>query len=185
MLRGERASRRDPFVAAACNGRGASLALLTCGLAAALLVSAALPPPVRLLWNASPSMAEGLYGVSGRGALRRGDIVMARLPSGVARIAAGRGYLPRGVPMIKRVAALPGDMVCFQDDGLWIEGVRAATSRQRDAAGRAMPRARGCGLLMPGMALLLGDTSDSFDSRYFGAISQILILGKARALWLP
>lgn len=150
-----------------------------------LLITVLAPPPLRLLWNASASMAEGLYGVRGGGVLRRGDIVVARLPPDVARFAARRGYLPRGLPVIKRVAALPGDRVCLRGHALWLGEGRVVTVRQRDAAGRAMPAARGCGPLKSGTALLLGDRSDSFDGRYFGAVSQGLIVGKARALWLP
>lgn len=137
-----------------------------------------------LLWNASASMAVGLYAVLPAGAVGRGDIVVARLPDGPRRLAARRGYLPSAVPVIKRIAALYGDRVCVRGDGLWIDGQLAAAAQGADAAGRPLGRWRGCRMLGDEV-LLLGDSARSFDSRYFGPINRTRVVGRARLLWAP
>lgn len=145
-------------------------------------LSVAAAPPRLLLWNASASVPVGLYLVEPRGEIARGSLAVARLPLAVRSLSDRRGYVPARVPIIKRVAALPGDYVCARGAVLLVGG-RAVDRQRRDSVGRRLPWWDGCGRLARGV-LLLGEHPESFDGRYFGPVSSDLILGKATPLWL-
>ncbi|MNV49487.1 Peptidase S26 [compost metagenome] len=110
--------------------------------------------------------------------------MLARLPAGVAAFAAQRGYLPSGVPILKRIGALAPQSVCVREQLVRINGVVMASVRMHDGADRPLQAWSQCRLLAVGELFLLGDTSPaSFDSRYFGPISASSVLGVARPLW--
>lgn len=140
--------------------------------------------PLRLLWNASASAPVGLYQVRGTNGLRAGDMVVARTPDPARSLAAGRGYIPSNVPLVKRIAAVSGDRVCASGPTLTVNGKAAARRRAADGLGRPMPRWTGCHLLAEGEYLLLTDSPGSFDGRYFGVTRQHQLLGRATPLWL-
>lgn len=142
------------------------------------------PPLPRLVWNASASAPIGLYGVTPGAQLQRGDMVIAWAPAGPRALAAQRHYLPGNVPLVKRVAAVPGERVCAIGSGIFVGGRRIAERRAHDAAGRVMPRWRGCVTLKDGALFLLMDAPASFDGRYFGPISPPDVIGKATPLWV-
>src|SRR3546814_13124373 len=66
----------------------------------------------KLIWNASASTPIGLYRVEPDRSPEVTDLVAVRPPEPLASFLADGGYLPRGVPLLKRVAALPGQRVC-------------------------------------------------------------------------
>ncbi|HEY6869626.1 MAG TPA: S26 family signal peptidase [Novosphingobium sp.] len=86
---------------------------------------------------------------------------------------------------MKRIAAVAGDTVCGVDRAVTVNGRRVALRRAADAAGRPLPAWRGCIRLAPGMVLLLmTETPDSFDGRYFGPTAARDVIGRATPLWL-
>lgn len=141
------------------------------------------PPRPLLIWNASPSAPVGLYRVSAAGSAVKGDMVIARPPERYRRFAARRHYLPLNVPLVKRIAATPGDIICARGLKIFINGRWVADRRQRDGKGRLMPRWSGCVTLRLGFHLLLMDSPTSFDGRYFGLTDPRDIIGKARLIW--
>lgn len=151
---------------------------------ACLGVTIAAPPLPRLVWNASASAPIGLYGVTPGASLKRGDMVIAWAPAGPRSLAAARHYLPGNVPLVKRVAAIPGDRVCAIGSGIYVAGTHAAERRTRDAANRPMPWWRGCVTLRNGTLFLLMDAPASFDGRYFGPTSAPDVIGKVTPLWV-
>lgn len=151
-------------------------------IAALCAVSLARPRPL-LIWNASASAPTGLYLVTAPGNPARGDRVAARLPAPWRALAARRHYLPANVPLIKRIAAKPGDMVCASGDRVTVNGDVAARRLRRDGAGRPMPAWHGCRRLGAGDVLLLAAHPASFDGRYFGPSQRHDILGKAHLIW--
>lgn len=161
----------------------AVLALSLLGLG--LIGFAALDRPAPwLVWNASPSVPIGLYRVL-PGKPVRGDLVLANTPESVRKLAAKRGYLPLNVPLVKRVAAARGEIVCAIDDVISVNGRVVAERRARDRLGRPLPSWSGCHLLNGGEAFLLMEgRSDSFDSRYFGPIPTAAIIGRLAPLWV-
>jgi conjugative transfer signal peptidase TraF len=157
----------------------------TGAIAAALLaVTATVPPRPRLVWNVSASAPVGLYRVTPGAPLKRGDMVVAWTPVPFRRLAAERHYLPRNVPLVKRIAALVGDRVCGIGGELTVNGRPVATRRRHDGAGRPLPAWTGCETLTDGRYLLLMAGSASFDGRYFGPIGANAIVGRAVPLWV-
>jgi len=158
------------------------LALAGLGLAALGFAILAEPAP-RLVWNASASAPVGLYWVS-RTAPARGDLVFAALPPDARWLAADRGYLPAGVPLVKRLAAVSGDVVCAVGDAVYINGEHVAMRRERDLTNRALPRWAGCRVLAADeVFLLMTGVSNSFDGRYFGPVRRARIIGRLVPLW--
>ncbi|WP_324698926.1 S26 family signal peptidase [Novosphingobium sp. RL4] len=141
-------------------------------------------PAPRLVWNASASAPIGLYSVSPGTVVATGDMVIATLPEPSRAFAATRRYLPSNVPLVKRVAAGPGDEVCAIGARIFVEGMPVASRRQRDGHGRLMPWWEGCRRLRGGQFfLLMKGSPDSFDGRYFGVTAGSEIVGPARLLW--
>jgi len=160
----------------------ATLFLSGLGLAA-LGFAAFADPATRLVWNASASAPIGLYWVD-YGALARGNLVLVEPPRDARRLAAERAYLPVGVPLVKRVAALRGDTVCIVDTAIFIDGRYVAERLARDRRGRPLPRWTGCRTLADDeIFLLMAGVPDSFDGRYFGPIHRSMILGRLVPLW--
>lgn len=154
-------------------------------LAAALTVTIAVPPRPLLVWNASASAPIGLYAVGTAGDLDAGDMVVARMPSRLRPLAARRRYIPINVPLVKRVAGVPGDTVCAIGAVISVNGRHVAVRQRSDGAGRPMPWWKGCVTLRHGTVfLLMTGTPASFDGRYFGPTARTDIIGKASLIWL-
>lgn len=161
--------------------RAAAIALgCSCVLATAIV-----PPRPQLVWNASASAPVGLYRVTPGVLLDRGDMVIARVPLSVRALAARRHYIPANVPLVKRVAGVPGDRVCAIGPTVTVNGRALATRRANDRLGRPLPWWTGCRTLRDGaLFLLMVGTPDSFDGRYFGPTDAADVVGKATALWV-
>jgi len=172
-LRAEKKRRTDLRRRIAVAGAGLGL----------LLLSAALPPTPRLVWNASASAPIGLYWVTPGMWADPGDMVIARLPQRYRGLAAIRRYLPLNVPLVKRAVAYAGDQVCARGRHIFVNGRRVAERRDADAAGRTMPSWRGCITLRGRQLFLLMDDPASFDGRYFGPTEGSDVIGKAQLLW--
>ena len=139
-----------------------------------------LPLPTLLVWNASASAPIGLYLLNPLAPVRTGDRVLVEPPAPVATFLAARGYLPRGVPLIKTVAALAPSRVCRDGLTLSVDGRILASARPTDRRGRRLPAWSGCTDLAAGQVFLLtAEAPDSLDGRYFGPTSQASIRGVA------
>jgi conjugative transfer signal peptidase TraF len=142
---------------------------------------------VFVVYNATDSVPRGWYRVSSidnPASLHVGSIVLARLPADVAAFAGQRGYLPNGVPILKRVGAVAPQSVCVRGQTVRIDGAVVAIARTHDGARRSLQAWPQCRPLAAGELFLLSDTNPaSFDSRYFGPIAVSTVLGIARPLW--
>jgi conjugative transfer signal peptidase TraF len=138
-----------------------------------------------LLWNASASVPRGLYLLRSARPLHVGELVTVQPPSQLARFMAARRYLPLGVPLLKYIKALPGQIVCRHLLSISIDGDPVAVARERDSRTRALPAWQGCRTLRAGEVFLLNRAaSDSFDGRYFGVLSTSTITARAQSLWI-
>lgn len=164
--------------------RRLGLASVCAALVFVVVWTIASPPRPRLLWNASASAPVGLWRVFPGAPVGRGDIAVVRLGQPWRGLAARRHYLPANVPLIKRVAAAPGDRVCAFEAWIFVDGRIAAVRRRFDGLGRPLPWWRGCVTLEGGAMLLLMDDPASFDGRYFGPVAARRVVGKAVPLWL-
>ncbi|SFK84239.1 S26 family signal peptidase [Rhodanobacter glycinis] len=159
----------------------ASLAAL--GLTALAWASFVSPLP-RFVYNPSDSVAVGWYRVDPRtrnpAAPHVGSLVLVPLPAAAATLAARRGYLPRGIPLLKPVAAVAPQRVCVHDGIVRIGGVPVAAALRTDGLGRPLQAWSQCRRLRPGELFLLSTTNPaSFDSRYFGPVRAFAVLGIA------
>lgn len=154
--------------------------LLPGGLAAlTIVVTLAVDLPTTLVWNASASAPIGLYAVRPVDTLAVSEFVVVAPPAPLARFLDARGNLPNGVPLVKRVAALPGQQVCRRDASVTVDGAVVATARARDRIGRPLPNWQGCRRIAAGYVFLLNRHPDSLDGRYFGPLPAYSIVGQA------
>jgi conjugative transfer signal peptidase TraF len=163
-------------------------ALSACGLAA-LAWASFVRPAAQVIYNPSDSVPVGWYRIESAdslpGPLSVGSIVLARLPTDVAALAAQRGYLPAHIPLLKRVGALAPQYVCIVGGIVQIDGVPVAAALPADRMGRPLPSWPQCRHLHPGELFLLSTTNPgSFDSRYFGPIAAPAVIGTAQPIYL-
>jgi type IV secretory pathway protease TraF len=104
-----------------------------------ICASALFHPLPRLIWNASASVPIGLYTVHPAGALHVTELVVVQPPEALASFLDERRYLPRAVPMLKRVLALPGQTVCRTDRAIAVDGIAMGDALNRDRSGRPLP----------------------------------------------
>jgi conjugative transfer signal peptidase TraF len=154
-------------------------------VAVAVVTSTMGPTPApRLVWNASASVPIGLYGVQPPDKLTVTSLVIAVPPEPLATVLAEGGYLPRGVPLIKRVLALPGQTVCRNGLLITVDGMEMGAARERDRRGCPLSSWQGCPLVGQGEVFLMNrDEPASLDGRYFGPIPSTAIIGRAEPLW--
>ena len=165
------------------NGRVAIL-LTTLGAAAAVLSTIGAKSTTRYVWNASASVPVGLYRVQPTGRLAVAQLVAIQPPEPLATFLADGGYLPRGIPMLKRVLALPGQRVCRDRSAITVDKVEMGVTRERDSRGRPLPIWQGCRVVAEGEVFLMNwQSADSLDGRYFGGLPTTAIIGRAEPLW--
>jgi conjugative transfer signal peptidase TraF len=142
------------------------------------------PVSPKFIWNASASVPIGLYSVHAAGALYVTELVVVRPPEVLASFLDARRYLPKGVPMLKRILALPGQTVCRVDRTITVDGIAMGEALDHDRSGRALPIWRGCRVVAGDEVFLMNwQSEDSFDGRYFGTLSASTIVGRADPLW--
>jgi conjugative transfer signal peptidase TraF len=140
--------------------------VLATGLLACLALAAA--PSPQLLLNTTASVPVGLYRLAPAGALQVGDLVVVKPDRDLADFLDQGGWLPRGVPLIKPVAAVDGQTVCRLGEVLTIDGKTVARALQHDGRGRRLPTWSGCRVVATDEVFLLASAFGSLDGRYFG-----------------
>lgn len=142
------------------------------------------PTPTNLIWNASASAPVGLYTIDFDGPFEVTDLVAVDAPEPLATFLAQRGYLPKGVPLMKRILGVSGQTVCRSNLSIAIDGVEMGMALERDRDGRDLPVWQGCHRIPTGQVFLMNwQVSDSLDGRYFGLTSTDQIIGRAVPLW--
>jgi conjugative transfer signal peptidase TraF len=129
----------------------------------------------RLIVNRTHSLPAGFYYWSGV-PIKKGSIVLLRPDPSITSEQLGieRGYELHGLPLLKRVVATSGDWVSVSPSGVRINGETLANSSPllRDKANRPLTMASMDHYkLSADEAFLMGVTSTSWDSRYFGPVS--------------
>ena len=138
----------------------------------------------RLIWNASASVPLGLYAVQPVGDLTLGDLVAVSPPEPLAQFITARGYVGPGVPLLKRVAALPGTRVCRTGTTITVHGQILGEARERDRLGRRMPIWQGCRLIAKNEVFLMNrEVGDSLDGRYFGPLPLASVTARIVPIW--
>jgi conjugative transfer signal peptidase TraF len=164
-------------------GRLATL-LTTLGASTVLLSMIGAKPVPLYLWNASESLPIGLYRLHPIGRLDVSQLVAVEPPESLATFLADRRYLPRGIPLRKRVLALPGQTGCRDQLVVTVDKIEMGAARAHDRSGRPLPTWQGCHVIADGEVFLMNwRSADSLDGRYLGVLSTNSIIGTAEPLW--
>lgn len=140
--------------------------------------------PPRLIWNATASAPVGFYTVAPADALDVPELVAVMPPEPLAAFMVERGYVGRGVPLLKRVVGLPGQRICRTGRATTVDGIEMGEALERDRIGRELPVWTGCRVIAPGEIFLMNwEVRDSLDGRYFGPIPASSVIGRAVPLW--
>ena len=164
---------------------GRCAAVFTTIAATGLLLSTIGGTIPRYIWNASNSVPTGLYRVQPATQLTVTELVVIRPPDLLAVFLDLNGYLPDGVPMLKRVLALPGQTVCRIGLKITVDGIDVGEALERDRRGRPLPVWHGCQVIADGDVFVMNwQSADSLDGRYFGPLSASAVIGRAEPVWI-
>ena len=136
------------------------------------------------IWNASHSVPIGLYRVQPVSKLTVTELVAVRPPDLLAAFLDLNGYLPIGVPMLKRILALPGQTVCRNGLSIVVDGMDVGQAHERDGRGRPLPAWHGCRVIADGDIFVMNwQSTDSLDGRYFGPLPASAVIGRVIPVW--
>ena len=143
--------------------------------------------------NLTNSIPRGLYRERQED-LRRGVYVAARLPLEWVALAKERGWLSEGgnpghlPPILKQVAAVPGDTVEITDSYVAVNGslIPNTETKKVDSKGRALPTfERGTFTVKPGQVFLIATNAEnSLDSRYMGPVQIANLISTLQPVWV-
>ena len=160
------------------------LTILTMLGAAVTLLSSIKGAPPSYIWNASESVPIGLYHLQPAERLTVTELVAIQPPEPLASFLDLNGYLPHGIPMLKRVLALPGQTVCRTRLTISVDSIEMGQARERDARGQPLPTWQGCRVVGSAEVFVMNwQSEDSLDGRYFGPIPASTIIGQAFPVW--
>jgi conjugative transfer signal peptidase TraF len=136
--------------------------------------------------NVMPSVPLGLYRITAaKDTLRHGDLVLFHTESSRRFMAARHGWVAGWWPIMKPIAALPGDEVCHKMAGILVQ--RTANHDVLHYGPVELPEAipddGTCATVPEAMAYVASPQLRSLDSRYLGWIAQADIRGVAQPLW--
>ncbi|MFN8682142.1 S26 family signal peptidase [Paracoccus sp. P2] len=158
--------------------------MVTYFAAMGVAIASFIPTPTKLIWNATASAPIGFYTVEPGDRIEVPELVAVMPPKPLADFMVGRGYVGRGVPLLKRVLGLPGQRVCRVRSTITVDGVEMGKALQRDRIGRELPIWQGCRVIGDGEIFLMNwEVQDSLDGRYFGPIPASSVIGRALPLW--
>ena len=137
--------------------------------------------------NISDSLDKGVYLFRKNTPIQQGDIVRFITSPEVSKLALERNYvtyrafsdeLP--IDTAKIVEGIPGDSYVINKNGVFINDVLVPDSKplDSDSIGRPMPVFQASGVLEEGQYIVMSQNHTyGFDSRYYGHITQDMILG--------
>ena len=133
--------------------------------------------------NITPSEPVGIYRLVPGGA-ERGTLILLQQPHDPAASVL-RPYVPANLPLIKRVAAIPSDVVRIDSDGVYVNGVRWPDSVPllHDDEGRALhPYPFGVYRVPAGQLWVMSNHPRGLDSRYFGPVPASSVISRLAPL---
>lgn len=156
--------------------------LSLCPVALVAIIAEVSPYPV-VLYNDTPSVAEGFWRASSA-SVQRGSVIAFHIPESARTFVKAR--LPRYLrePILKPVVATSGAKVCGGKEGFYVNGERLGVPIAQDHAGKPVEPWTGCSTLTDGQVAVFSDRiPNSYDSRYYGPIPAGNIIATYRPLW--
>ncbi len=159
--------------------RFAGAAIGSATLVGVCLIGAWMPAKLGYCLNITPSEPVGIYRQIG-GGVERGALVLLNRPHGSAASILGR-YLPANIPLIKRIAAIPGDLVEVSTEGVRVNGILWPDSvpLTHDLEGRSLrPYPFGISRVPAGQIWVMSNHPRGLDSRYFGPVTESSVISR-------
>ena len=157
---------------------------VTIGAVAILAGTIVAKPSPIYIWNSSDSVPLGLYRLRTAGNYYVAELVAVQPTEPLATYLDRNGYLPAGVPMLKRVLALPGQTICRKGSTITVDGIAMGKARERDRSGRPLPVWQGCDVVEDGKLFLMNwQAANFFDGRYFGMTPATAVIGRVLPVW--
>lgn len=131
-------------------------------------------------FNLTPSIPLGIYKISKEKVDKGKYVIFNPAKSSLFDQAKDRGYLKKGVfheymPLFKKICAVSGDSLSISREGVFVNGVLIPESRpiNQDNLGRSLPHLEIKEVILNRQQVaLIGETFNSFDSRYFGIVEK-------------
>lgn len=141
--------------------------------------------PNYLMINGSESMPEGIYRTSKiKEELQKGDVITLEVPRNVKEILYQRKYLGRHTKkLIKTIGGVTGDRVEVKENKVYINSKYVGKISTVDPQGRKLTSDLKTGVIPTNKIFVSGITENSYDSKYFGLISEEIVLKKARLIY--
>jgi conjugative transfer signal peptidase TraF len=159
--------------------RLAGTAIGTATLVGVCLVGAWLPARLGYFLNITPSEPVGIYREIGGGA-EPAAMVLLKQPHDSASSILKR-YLPANIPLIKRIAAMPGDVVETGAYGVRVNRILWPDSAPltHDQEGRSLrPYPFGTYRVPAGQVWVMSNHPCGLDSRYFGPVLESSVISR-------
>ena len=152
-------------------------------LAGVCLSGAWMPAKLGYCLNITPSEPVGIY-QRVAGGPQRGALVLLNQPRDSAASILGR-YLPANIPLIKRIAAISGDVVQAGADGVYVNGRLWPDSvpLTHDQEGRSLrPYLFGVYRVAASRLWVMSNHPRGLDSRYFGPVPASSVISRLAPL---
>lgn len=135
---------------------------------------------IGLIKQVTPSMPKGYYLTYRTEDIGRNDDVLFQPNEKTQQFIVGHGWLPKGVPLLKRIVGIQGDRLCIKQQQVVLNNKTIASIKDKDIKGNQLPQFQFCGVIAHNQYFVQGIANDhSFDSRYYGLISGNQIISKA------
>lgn len=134
-------------------------------------------------YNTNQSAPKGFYLISNSAELEKGQYVILSIPENAVPIIQGRAWFKSEIPLLKKIGALPGDVVTISDEGLFINYIYIGPVFITDRQGLPLPQIRKTFTIKENEFLPISTYERSFDGRYFGPISLNSIKNKVTPIW--
>ena len=128
----------------------------------------------------TPSMPEGWYFTYPTDELQKGDNVVFIPNKQTEDYILSRKWLPRNIPLLKKIVGIPGDYLCIKEGATYINEKWVAKIYSQDSNGDALPVFKYCANIPKDQYFMQGiGNPHSFDSRYYGLVRKDQIRSKA------
>lgn len=144
--------------------------------------------------NLTDSIPVGLYRITHEGELKNAYVIFCPDNRPAFRLGLDRSYIDHGLNcggygyLMKKVVAIPGDIVSTTKAGVFVNQERIPFSKQKlkDGLNRLLPQwhATNYQLSKDELMTMTSQSEWSFDGRYYGLVQTGQIKGMLRPLWV-